>query len=78
MGRKSFTEHLGFMQAGQAANAGLHQALVEMGLDEKALFRADLEDTASRIVDDLTKLLLRASDFKQKRDQIVNNITPAA
>lgn len=64
MARKGFTEHPKFMQAGQAANGGLQQALTAIGLEDKDLFSADLENTASRVVDDLTRLLLRALDRK--------------
>lgn len=64
MSRKPFTEHPKFMKASKVANGALRLSLVGMGLDEKALFRADLEDTANRVVDDLTRLLLRANDYK--------------
>ena len=66
----SFTEHPKFMDAGQAANHGLHQALLEMGLEDKDLFDAALEVTANRVVDDLTRLLLRAHDAKQAKARV--------
>ena len=67
MAKTAFTEHPQFMNAGQAANSGLHQTLLEMGLEDKDLFDAAREITASRIVDDLTRLLLRAFDAKQAK-----------
>ena len=64
MSKQAFTEHPEFMKAGQAANQGIHQAIISMGLDERDLFPFDV--TANRLADDLTKLLLRAQDAKQK------------
>lgn len=62
MTRKAFTEHPEFIKASAAANLGLGEALSFLSLSE-----ADLSEThANRVVDDLTRLLLRAYDAKQK------------
>lgn len=65
MARKAFTEHPKFMDAGHIANGCLRMAATGLGLDEKDLF--GFEDHANRVVDDLTKLLLRAYDAKAKK-----------
>lgn len=63
MARKAFTEHPEFIKASAAANLGLGEALEFLSLTE-----ADLqEDHANRVVDDLTRLLLRAYDAKQAK-----------
>lgn len=63
MARKAFTEHPEFIKASAAANLGLREAAEFLSLTE-----ADLpEEHANRIVDDLTKLLLRAYDAKQAK-----------
>lgn len=60
---KPFTEHPKFIEASAAANLGLGEALSFLSLSE-----GDLpEDHANRVVDDLTRLLLRAYDAKQAK-----------
>jgi hypothetical protein len=67
MTKPAFTEHPKFMKAGQAANDGLTAALHDLGLDDADLFA--FEVTANRLVDDMTKLLLRAYDAKQSKSK---------
>lgn len=64
MARKTFTEHPEFMKAGTAANLGLQEALEFMGLVDRDLFQFDV--SSNRVVDDLTRLLLRAYDAKHR------------
>jgi hypothetical protein len=63
--KKPFTEHPQFHPAGLAANDGLTMMLHRLGLNDADLY--DFDVTANRVVDDLTKLLLRAYDAKQKK-----------
>lgn len=65
MTRKAFTEHPKFMDAGHAANAALHDAAGALGLPDSAF--DGLDEHANRVVDDLTRLLLRAYDAKQAK-----------
>ncbi len=60
---KPFTQHPEFMAASHAAGRGFRQAVSDMGFDSRDLYRVEL--TADRIVDEITKLLLRIYDAKQ-------------
>lgn len=65
MARKAFTEHPKFMDAGSFANVALMDAAEAMGLEASDL--NGFEEHANRVVDDLTRLLLRAYDAKQAK-----------
>lgn len=65
MARKAFTEHPEFMKAGQAANDALAGALAAMGLELRDINSFDTH--ANRVVDDLTRLLLRAHEVSLNR-----------
>lgn len=65
MARKAFTEHPKFMDASSFANVALYDAAKAMGLEDRDLF--GFGDHANRVVDDLTRLLLRAYDAKAKK-----------
>jgi isopenicillin N synthase-like dioxygenase len=65
MARKDFTEHPKFMDASHVANGALRIAATGLGLEENAF--DDFEASANRVVDDLTRLLLRAYDAKQSK-----------
>lgn len=67
MARKAFTEHPEFMAAGQTANNALATALEAMGLELRDLNSLDVH--ANRVVDEFTRLLLRAHDAKLAREQ---------
>lgn len=60
MPKASFTEHPKFMDASRAANEGLRRAAIDLGIEPAAL--DDFEKHCNRVVDDLTRLLLRAVD----------------
>lgn len=57
--------HPKFMDAAHVANAALHDAAGAMDLPDAAF--DGLNEHADRVVDDLTKLLLRAYDAKQAK-----------
>jgi hypothetical protein len=65
MARKAFTDHPKFMDAGSFANVALLEAAACMGLGSDDMF--GFEEHANRVVDDLTRLLLRAYDAKQAK-----------
>ena len=67
MARKSFTEHPEFMNAGRMANAALETAAARMGCLPGDLNSFDLH--ANRVVDDMTRLLLRAYDARQLKSK---------
>jgi hypothetical protein len=62
---KTFTDHPQFMDASRAANESLRRAAIDLGLEPSVL--DDFEPSCNRIVDDLTRLLLRAVDLKARR-----------
>lgn len=62
MARKAFTEHPKFIHASSVANGAALDAAKAMGMDERDFF--GFEEHANRVVDDLTRLLLRAYDKK--------------
>lgn len=67
MARKAFTEHPKFMTASKAANDAFGIALADLGITDVDRFDSAIDATADRVMDDLTRLLLRAYDAKQAK-----------
>lgn len=65
MARKPFTEHPMFMTAGRIANAALLRAVEDMRCTDRDLNGFD--EHANRVVDELTKLLLKAFDANKAK-----------
>lgn len=69
MGRPAFTEHPEFLNIASIASDVVVQAATRLGISNE-IHSIALERRVNRVVDDLTKLLIRAADL--------HDATPAA
>jgi len=62
MSRKSFTQHPDFLEMAKIANGAVVGAAMRAGVEINA---SELEASVNRIVDDLTRVLLRAPKVRR-------------